>query len=438
VDYAARVKLPGRVERLRAQAATPVVSNLAATALIQLLGVVTGVLLARELGPSGRGALAAVVLWPTLLWTVGNLGVVDSAAFYSARDPERRPSIAWTSLVLAALQSLVLVAVGLVLVPLVLARQEESVVRDCLIYLASIPTSLVSLYFASILNGAHRFVAFNLLRATVFVANTVGLVALALATELTVTSAMLAYLVAQAVTVSVATILVLPYLRRPHEPRRDLAGELLSYGWRSQLSTISNLLNERVDQLVISIFFAPASLGLYVVAWTMTGLPGMVGYSVAFAALPAVAKADSSDESVRRAREYVSLTFVATAAVALPLLLLAPEILRIAFGSDFVAATDLSRILLVASISLGTGRVLGATLKGVNRPLDAGASEGAGLAVTAVGLAVLLPTVGLTGAAITSLIAYSVSCAVALHRANLVLGTRGADLLLPGRWRNHG
>jgi O-antigen/teichoic acid export membrane protein len=198
---------------------------------------------------------------------------------------------------------------------------------------------------------------------------------------------------------------------------------------------MSNLLNERVDQLVISIVFAPASLGLYVVAWTMTALPGMIGYSVGYAALPAVAKAGSSDERLHRAREYVFLTFAVTAAVAIPLVFLAPDILRIAFGSKFVAATDLSRILLVASISLGTGRVLAAVLKGINRPLDAGAAEGAGLVVTAIGLAVLVPTVGLTGAAITSLIAYSVSCGVSLHRANLALGTAGPDLLLPRRWR---
>jgi O-antigen/teichoic acid export membrane protein len=427
------VKLPGPAERLRNVAAKPVASSLAATALIQLLGIVTGVLLARELGPSGRGALAAVVLWPTMLWTVGNLGVIDSVTFYSVRDPERRPAIAWTSLALAAAQSLALIVIGLVLVPLVLARQEETVVRDCLIFLASIPTSLVTLYFSSLLNGAHRFVAFNVLRSTVFLGNTVGLVALAIASHLTVTSAMLAYLASQAITVVVGTILVMPYLERPRHPHRELAGKLLSYGWRSQLSTISNLLNERLDQLVISIVFAPASLGLYVVAWTMTALPGMIGYSVAFAALPAVAQAENSRDRVRSAREYVSLTFAITALVAVPLILVAPDVLRIAFGEDFVAATDLSRILLASSIALGTGRVLAAVLKGVNRPLDAGIAEGFGLAVTGAGLAALLPTVGLTGAAITSLAAYSVTCLVALHRANRALDVTGIQLLLPRR-----
>jgi O-antigen/teichoic acid export membrane protein len=425
---------PSVFERLRRQAGRPVTSSLAATAFIQLLGVLTGVLLARTLGPSGRGALAAVVLWPTMLWTVGNLGVVDSVTFLSARKTAPSRSIVSTSLGLALVQSVILILIGLVLVPIVLARQEASVVRDCLIFLASIPTSLVTLYLASVLNGTHRFVAFNVVRITVFVGNAVGLVVLAIASDLTVTSAMLAYLASQVVTVITAAALVLPHLGGMVRPERGLSREMMAYGWRSQLSSISNLLNERVDQLVISIVFAPASLGLYVVAWTMTSLSSMIGFSVALAALPAVAKADSADDRRSQAHEYVFLTALSTTAVVIPLVVLAPEILRIVFGPDFVPATDVTRILLVASIALGTGRVLGAALKGVNRPLDAGIAEGAGLAVTAVGLAVLLPLLDLKGAAITSVVVYLTSAAVGLHLANRALGTRGIHLLTPS-WR---
>jgi enterobacterial common antigen flippase len=426
--------VPTARQRLREQAERPVISSLAATAFIQLLGVLTGVLLARTLGPAGRGALAAVVLWPTMLWTVGNLGIFDSVTFMSARQTAPHRSIVSTSLGLAAVQSAILILIGLVLVPIVLSRQEESVVRDCLIYLASIPTSLVTLYLGSVLNGMHRFVAFNIVRITVFVGNAIGLVLLAITSDLTVTSAMLAYLVSQVVSALVACAIVLPSLEGFRRPERWLARELLAYGWRSQLSSISNLLNERVDQLVISIVFAPASLGLYVVAWTMTSLSATIGHSVALATLPAVAKADTRDDRLAKAHEYVFLTAATTAVLVIPLIILAPQILRIVFGPDFVAATDVTRILLIASVTLGTGRVLGAVLKGVNRPLDAGIAEGVGLAVTAVGLAILLPILDLKGAAITSVAAYTASTAAGLHLANRALGSKGVHLLTPG-WR---
>ena len=196
-----------------------------------------------------------------MLWTVGNLGVVDSVTFHSARSTAPQRSIVSTSLALALVESAVLVAIGLVLVPLVLARQEASVVRDCLIFLAFFRPSLVTLYLASVLNGTHRFVAFNVVRATVFVGNAAGLVALAIASELTVTSAMIAYMASQVLTVLIAMIFVLPSNGPPSRPQRPLAREMLAYGWRSQLSTISSLLNERVDQLVISIVSPPPVSG---------------------------------------------------------------------------------------------------------------------------------------------------------------------------------
>ena len=43
--------------------------------LLLVLGVVTGTILARVLGPVGRGELAAITLWPGILLTLGGLGI---------------------------------------------------------------------------------------------------------------------------------------------------------------------------------------------------------------------------------------------------------------------------------------------------------------------------------------------------------------------------
>ena len=45
--------------------------SFAATALIQALNIVSGVMLARYLLPEGRGELAAVILWPSVIAGLG-------------------------------------------------------------------------------------------------------------------------------------------------------------------------------------------------------------------------------------------------------------------------------------------------------------------------------------------------------------------------------
>jgi len=47
--------------------------------------VLTGILLARTLGPRGRGELAAAILWPTLIMTLGTLGMTEAITYHTAR-----------------------------------------------------------------------------------------------------------------------------------------------------------------------------------------------------------------------------------------------------------------------------------------------------------------------------------------------------------------
>ena len=377
-----------------------------------MLNVVTGVILAPTLGPSGRREPRPSSSGPRCLGWLGNLGVVDSVTFHSARRSAPQRSIVSTSLAIALVQSTLLVAIGLVLVPLVLAKQEASVVRDCLIFLASIPTSLVTLYLGSVLNGTHRFVAFNVVRATVFVGNAAGLVALAIGSELTVTSAMFAYLASQVVTVLIAAILVLPStgpsqasseaarprdagLRLAQPAQHDLEPAQRASGSAGHLDRArprqSRALRRRLDRDVAVL----DDRLLRHVRGASQGGAGGVGTG---------AQSEGAPLRFPHLRGDRSGT--------IPVLLLAPR----SFASSSAATSSRPPAwlgVLVASVALGTGRVLESVLKGVNRPLHAGLAEGAGLIVTAAGLAALLPTLGLMGAAITSLAAYTVTAGVA-------------------------
>jgi O-antigen/teichoic acid export membrane protein len=342
-------------------------------------------------------------------------------------------AIAGTSYGLAAAQSAILVVLGLALIPLVLSQHESAVVRYGLIFCAVIPFGLLSLYVISLLNGIERFRSFNFFRVLVIALSTAALLALAAAGELTVRNGVYAYLGAQVVTALASFAFAMRATGGATRPDRPLARRMLAYGWRSQVSTASNLLNVRLDQLVISIFLSASSLGLYVVAYTMTSLTSVIGSSVFYAALPAVASRETDPERREVAREYVGLTLVASILVTVPLFVFAPQLLELAFGEQFREAADITRVLLAASVMIALGRVLGAVLKGANRPLDAGWAETIGLGATAVGLAVGLPLLGTMGAAITSAVAYTLSCAFALRWANRALGARGLELLVPRR-----
>ena len=421
-------------ERGDAAAATgrPLAGSFLTTGVIQLVQAVIGVALARALGPAERGELAAAILWPTLLTTIGSLGITQAATYHAARTT-RLGAVVGSTLAIVATLSVGLVAIGLLVVPLVLSGHDQEVVDTARIFLLLyVPLNLLGMSMMSVLNGLHRFGWFQGLRLA-WIATLLGvIVALLVVDEMRLGTAIAAYLAAAAVMAVTATLVAVRGAA-PLRVRRDTGRTLLSYGLKSQLSVTMWNLNERADQLVISAFFSATSLGLYVVAVTMTSLTTLIGFSFALVALPILARLGEGPERRETARLLLGATLVAASAVSIPLLIAEPALIRLLFGESFVEAVDVGRVLLVAGVVFALNRVVEAVLQGVGRPLDSSIGEGIALAFTAAGLAVLLPAVGILGAGITSLVAYTASAIFLVRRAARALEMTPLDLLRPSQ-----
>src|SRR5438270_446043 len=96
--------------------------TLGTSVVIQALNAFTGIVLARSLGPAGRGQLAAVVLWPLVVVAIGQLGCFEAVAYYTAKAPSNSEHIAATALLLAGAQSILVIAIAYPLVPFILGH----------------------------------------------------------------------------------------------------------------------------------------------------------------------------------------------------------------------------------------------------------------------------------------------------------------------------
>jgi len=425
---------------LAAGAAGPMLGSFAATGTIQLVQAVIGVMLARILGPSDRGELAAIILWPMLITTVGSLGIAQASTYFASRT-QRLGVVVGSTLAIVAVDSLALMAFGWLILPLALSGHDPTIVdvgqRYLLIF---VPLCLLTVSMISILNGAQRFLWYQSMRLLLIGVTVAGIAGLAIADEMTVTSASNVYLLAYAVTATASVALVVRAARAARGGigvRREKVRDLLGFGLKSQLSQSMWALNERADQLVISAFFSAATLGLYVVAVTLTSLTTLIGFSFGVVALPLIARLDDPEERRRVARLIVSATLFCATLVSVPIFIAEPALIRFLFGDAFVGATGVGRVLLLAGIVFGLNRVLEALLQAADRPLESSLGEGVALAVTAAGLAALLPLMGIMGAGVTSLIAYSASSAFMVRRAARALDIPALTLLKPERETIH-
>jgi O-antigen/teichoic acid export membrane protein len=156
----------------------------------------------------------------------------------------------------------------------------------------------------------------------------------------------------------------------------------------------------------------------------------MVGNSLATIALPAITSVDSPTEMRRTLGQFVRTTVIFSILAAGILILLAPTLITAFFGPAFLPGVPVAQVLILASILLSVNRVMGAGLRAFNRPFKAGAGDLLAAGVTVVSLGLLVPRIGIMGAAIASLLAYGANFAFNLWTC-IQLGVSARQLLIP-------
>jgi O-antigen/teichoic acid export membrane protein len=117
--------------------------------------------------------------------------------------------------------------------------------------------------------------------------------------------------------------------------------------------------------------------------------------------------------------------------VTMPALILTPIVIPALFGSSFSGSIASAYVLVLASVFLGVSYIISESILGLGLtrgPLKAGI---VGCITTGISLAILLPRLGIFGAALSSLIGYSSMASVLLVEARKATGSRFRDLCVP-------
>ena len=376
------------------------------TLLIQLVNILGAILAARLLGPEGKGELTAVFVWPRALATIGSLGFAEAIIYFSGKDKSAIPGIFTNGLIMAALQSIVLMGVGYWAMPHLLENHGRIVVQMGLVYLAFFPLYLFSIYGQALLQGQMKLVAFNISRFMVYGSYVAGMLLLWGLGRLSVQSLTWMSVASNLIMMLVTGISIWRLGWIQWAPNAQLLKEMLTFGLKSHGSTVTSLMNGSMDQLLISIFLPAVLLGLYSVAVSVGSLLILVASSVSMVAFPAIVNV--VDEHRRQAvmARFLRINVILSGLAGFALLGLTDWMIRFFFGEAFAGAIGPARILIIASFFLGYNMVSASGLKAANRPLIPTYAELLGLGITIIGLWFLLPKYQIWGASTVSLIAY--------------------------------
>jgi O-antigen/teichoic acid export membrane protein len=192
-------------------------------------------------------------------------------------------------------------------------------------------------------------------------------------------------------------------------------------------------LNYLLDQIVLSQTVPSADLGRYAIAVSLTSLPVPLVAAIGNVAFPRLASQEGVSSGICRLQR---LAVFGSACIALgmlvPLAVAAYWLVPLVFGAGYAAAVPLLWILTPGALFLSCGQVVGDLLRGRNRPIVVAWAQGLAAVFTVVLLVVLLPFMGVAGAAIASTVAYGVALAAMLRFLwRLPNGADGVRVSLP-------
>ena len=400
------------------------------------LSLLAGAILARTLGPTGRGVYTLALVAPSALVLVANLGVSNALVYHLARRTFPMDQLIGQVLVLALVLGGV-TTIGLIVAVALFGHVALPGVPMQLVVIAGLSVPLVLFFYFSLsfAQGLERFGIFNVL----YIVSTGALVLLVLPLVFmrgNVTFAVVAWSLSW---IPPAVLAIAFLARQGRLNLRFNAGvsrALLRFGLIGYLSYLMNYLNFRLDTFLVNIFRDATQVGFYAVAVGLAETIWYISSAAATVLAPRVAAGESSsDETTARVSRVVGSTSLIAAVV---LAITAPLLVRVVFGTAFQPSVLGVWLLLPGVVTLSVSRVLSSYLLGKNRQVvDLIASLG-GLAATVALDLTLIPRYGFAGAAVASSIAYTITLCVnmtwvvrhsQLTVKGLLVPTR-ADLLL--------
>lgn len=392
--------------------------------MISVIAVVSSPLQARALGAGGRGDLAAIVV---PLWVIPVLADLGLPIFITTAVSKGRSVAALLGSVGPIyLGTGVLLALAGPFIADIIAGGRRTVELFLILGFALTPLIFAFRLLEAVNFGREGWRVWLVVRAIPPVGTLLGTLVLFMLDALTVSTAAIMF-------ISMTLLAGLPVLvtvRWKGRPRfeREVALEGLRFGSRAWLATFASMANTRLDQLVMTRAVSSEQLGLYAVAVNVSSLQQTVSGSVSTAIYPRVS-AGAGGLMARACRVTIWLVSAVSGVLMIAVGFLLPWL----FGSDFSGAVDMTRILLLSAMASAGTLVLGSGITASGMPGVAARGELLSVVITVAGLLLVLEPLGAIGAALVSLVAYTVTFLYLLNRAVRLLGGRYRDYLVPHR-----
>lgn len=337
-----------------------ITSSLFSNFFIQLVTILQGIILARLLGPEGRGEVAAIILWPNFFSGIFVFGTKTYIALLSAKNNSKDLFIP------VSLLGLITGLLGFIFcyisVPFLLGESNKELFEIARLFSLVIVINHVAGAYLSIDQGRGDFNKYNFSRLILNPLYLTFLVFIFFFDFLSVESTIVSLLVANFVVLLIRLI----YLLKEgvnntimFSPLRILK-QSVSFG----LADLAIPIYQYLDQSILIWLLGTLSLGYYTVALTASSVLGVVSTTIATLSFTNSANSTNQDKFVSTFK-FTAICFIF---LSVALAFFMPILLPMIYGDDFKSAVFPAILLLISAYFKGQGLILEQTYRGASKP----------------------------------------------------------------------
>jgi O-antigen/teichoic acid export membrane protein len=390
------------------------VSTYATNVVNLCLSTIGGIVTARILGPHDRGIYSLVYLFAATVVTFGKLGLAQANVYSIRRERVPPERVASNALIVALILGSFLACAAIVSRRWLLTTFLRGVPDWAfLISLPLIPVLLFESYFYAVVQALGRFGLYNR-RMLVGTASLVcGLCIVLLLLRGGLTGAILVVTFNPVIMDTWLLVTVWRMLRFRLRLDRVLLGREIRFGLKSHLQVMAQHLHLRADVYLVAYFLDPAQVAFYVLAAKFAELMLDIPKAIGIVLYPRLAALDDAAMHRLTARAC-RRTILVTGAAGVAISVLGPTLIVLWYGAAYAPAAKPLPLITAGIVMMSVLVLLTQSFTSRNKQ-QVNIVVGLVALVGNLGLnVVLIPSLGIVGAALASAISYGVAAGLLL------------------------
>lgn len=383
-------------------------STLAARIIYLSLNFAVSIVIARILGPSGKGSFALIMLLPTILTTFLNFGICVSTVYFTSKKKYDLSVIVSNNLLITFIVSIISVLIGLVLIYILNNNYFKSINANYLIIgLLIVPLTFFLQNFGSILQGMESFTQYNIFNiiqnASYFI------LVLGLLVYPNILMALAAFIVSLLVNCILLYIeIIKPIKIKKLNVDRNYLNDSFKYGIKSYFNNIMTYFNYRADVIIIKYFLNTAAVGYYSISVSFAELMWIISQSASTVIFPRISSLENKDDKNKITNTVARFVLFATLMGVIIMFFASDFIIPFIYSKSFNQSIMPLKIILIGILFFSFARVLSNDLTGRGKPELNIITSSVGLTINIVLNILMIPQYGINGAALSSSISYSI------------------------------